>query len=305
MKENPTYKSAQGFNEGNPLKAFKDGMKARLTNEQEAATFSIKRHLEGGERNISPYISTTEDIKTAREFALGTGNAPQSYGFETRNGKRVAVARGIVYTIKPTQGNMRYAEDLAKSEGVAEEPSVKSKLTQKEWVAFRKIDPQNISASQVFERVAEVDSSGKPGPWSEATPVKGNITIDSNSTISGTLANDYYKADHPGFIPKSMPKPSGTVEPSKPTDEAAVSAAAKNLCQGGGSALQAKAENWCSGIDWEQVREKAKATVKEVQGDAEHVKSLPQRTPEGLSKDAVHEVATKTHSRVGKVGAGL
>ncbi|MEU5547612.1 hypothetical protein AB0G85_35500 [Streptomyces sioyaensis] len=209
MKDNPSYTSADGFSEPNPARAFKEGMHARLKDEAAAADFSIKRHVEGGERNLSPYISTTEDLSTAQQFALGSGNRPQIYGFELRKGpdgkvRKVAVARGLVYMIKPTKGNMVFVEDAAKREGVVDEPSVKRMLGQKEWAAFWKIEPQNIYAAQVYERVANVDDKGNIGEWSKAEISKYDFKVDGQTGKSLQI-NEGFDKNHPGFIPSRMP----------------------------------------------------------------------------------------------------
>ncbi|MFG2143013.1 hypothetical protein ACGFRG_02280 [Streptomyces sp. NPDC048696] len=215
LAKNPAYESSDRYTEPNPERAFKEGMHGRLADEALSANFSIERHLQGGERNISPYISTTEDLATAKKFALGTGNQPAAYGFEFRQGadgkvRKFAVSRGIVYIIKPTSGNMVYVADAAQREGVADKPSVWEKFGQREWAAFRKIDPRNIHSAQVYERVAEVDESGKIGTWSEAAIARGDFTVDGKQ-VRSLQVNDAFDANHPGFLPARMPcSPSGS-----------------------------------------------------------------------------------------------
>lgn len=215
LAKNPSYESSDRYTEPNPERAFKEGMHARLADEAQSLDFSIERHLQGGERNISPYISTTENLATAKQFALGTGNQPAAYGYEFRQGadgkvRKFAVSRGIVYIIKPTKGNMVSVEDAAQREGVADKPSVREKFGQREWAAFRKIDPRNIHSAQVYERVAEVDESGKIGTWSEAAIARGDFTVDGKR-IKSLQVNDAFDADHPGFVPARMPcSPSGS-----------------------------------------------------------------------------------------------
>ncbi|MFC5720742.1 hypothetical protein ACFP1Z_11260 [Streptomyces gamaensis] len=208
--DNPTYgSSTELYTEPNPGRAFREGMHARLRDEQAARTFSIERHLQGGDRNISPYISTTESLETAKEFALGTGGAPQTYGFELRKGpdgtvRKYAVGRGIVYMIKPTRSNMVYVEEAAQREGVADKASVRTKFSQKEWAAFWKIDPQNIYAAQVYEKVAEVDDQGRIGTWSKAEISRYDFTIDGEKLKSFQI-NGNFNAEHPGYTPAGMP----------------------------------------------------------------------------------------------------
>ncbi|MEV7415654.1 hypothetical protein [Streptomyces sp. NPDC089919] len=177
----PTYVSSGTFLEANPGRAFTEGMVSRVTTD-----LSIQEHLAGGERNLSPYISTSESPVTAREFALGTGNFPATYAFERRIGpdgapRTYAVSRGIVYTIKPE--GMAYAEDMARQAGVAEKESVRTKLSQQEWVADRKIAPQNVQGYQVYERVAELDARGYPKKWSPAAESQGYFTVDGKTQL--------------------------------------------------------------------------------------------------------------------------
>ncbi|MGW2602342.1 InlB B-repeat-containing protein [Streptomyces klenkii] len=279
---------------------------------KKAVQFTIENHLLGRDGD-SPYISTTEDLQVARRFAHLDDAHQMNYAYETRtiDGKsqKVAVARGIIYTIKPTKSNMRYAEELAKAEGNNDsvDPS------QKEWVAYQKIDPENIESAELFERVAKLDTNGQPTQWSEATRSKAEVKIDSNS-IPGSLKNSNFKESHPGYSIEEGKQPTpyeklareqgeGPRPPKRKLTDEEVAVAAKKLCVRPG--LAALADNWCTDINWDEVKKKAKATVDEVRADTKHVKSLPERTAQGLDKNAVTEVATKTHSKIGKVGAGL
>ncbi|MGW6412972.1 hypothetical protein ACWF95_38405 [Streptomyces vinaceus] len=210
----------EGFNEANPEKAFKEGMRARLQDQAASEAFSIERHLQGGERNISPYISTTEDVKTAVDFSLGTGKQPSTWGVETRQGpdgkvRKYAVARGIVYQIKPTASNMVFVEDQARAEGVDGKDSVRSKFSQKEWAAYHQIDAQNIYSAQVYERVAEYDeATKKPKAWSQAAPTQYDLPVDGKK-LKSTLLNDQFSATHSGFTPPRMPCSAGAGRRSK------------------------------------------------------------------------------------------
>lgn len=62
-----------------------------------------------------------------------------------------------------------------------------------------------------------------------------------------------------------------------------------------------RAASRCVNVDWEKVRTEAKETAKKVGQDTEHVKSLPERKPQGLSKAEVHTVAERSRAKVGEV----
>ncbi|MFC5720489.1 hypothetical protein ACFP1Z_09985 [Streptomyces gamaensis] len=82
--------------------------------------------------------------------------------------------------------------------------------------------------------------------------------------------------------------------------DASVYAAQAESCGTGGTRVRRSA-SWCQAVDWQQVKEKAKATVKKVTEDKAHMDSLPERSRTGLSRPEAVAVAERTHAKVREV----
>ncbi|MGW2552904.1 hypothetical protein [Streptomyces sp. NPDC001635] len=195
------------FNDGDPARAFKDGLISRLTDPEKIRDFSISDHLTG--KKDSPWISTTEDPKIALEFAFGNTGNPRTYTIEKRripgHSEQVdaAVTRGIVYKIKPTRTNMVYAMEEAARRG-ASRPEMARQL---EWAALYKIDPANIAEVKIYERVTPLDSVTKrpvPGKMGEVNESLRPITINGQD-YRGAKTNPNFNADHQGFDVDDIP----------------------------------------------------------------------------------------------------